>query len=390
MLAHSPPLPLIIDYLYDHIKDYHDIMDDLEDNVTAEDKEGVALALQHRNRVRRIRLQMPISIMAWFIAAIDGEFPVLEYLYFGPSPNLMTISMFPETFQAPRLRHLILLNTAIPIGTPLLITCVGLVTLSLQDVHLSAYFSPNNLLQRLSPMLHLETFCISFDSPRRELLPTPITTTVTLPNLRWFAFEGPNAYLEALLLHITAPLLEKFQILFLDPRTFRVSCLLQFMNAAENLRFGSVKFRFSAGMVDVWVYPRKGIRRCSFYMRLGSVFILQQLLDTAQIFRALGTVGYAVEHLDLEDESHIVLSAGPTQWRDFLGTFRIVKSLLVGHRLVRDISRSLQLDEGESPTEFLPELKELSYSATSNAGDAFIALADARRIASCPITLSRH
>jgi len=280
---------------------------------------------------------------------------------------------------------------AIPIGTPLLITCVGLVTLSLQDVHPSAYFSPKNLLQRLSPMLHLETLRISLDSPRRQLLPTPITTTVTLPNLRWFAFEGPNAYLEALLLHITAPLLEKFQILFLDPRTFRVSCLLQFMNAAENLRFGSVKFRFYDGMVDVWVYPRKGIKKCSFYMRLGSVFILQQLLDTAQIFRALRTVGYAVEHLDLENESHIVLSAGPTQWRDFLGSFGSVKSLLVGHRLVGDISRSFRLDEGESPTELLSELKELSYSysATSpDAGDAFIAFADVRQKAGRPITLS--
>ena len=80
MLAHSPPLPLIVDYLYDHIKGSHGIMDYLDNKVAAEDKEGVALALQHRNRVRRIRLQMPASIMEWFISAIDGEFPVLEYL----------------------------------------------------------------------------------------------------------------------------------------------------------------------------------------------------------------------------------------------------------------------------------------------------------------------
>jgi hypothetical protein len=398
MLAHSPPLPLIVDYLYDHIKGSHGIMDYLDNKVAAEDKEGVALALQHRNRVRRIRLQMPASIMEWFIAAIDGEFPVLEYLYFGPPPNYMPTLMFPETFQAPRLRH-ILLNTAIPIGSPLLITCVGLVTLSLQDVHRSAYFSPNNLLQRLSPMLHLETLRISLDSPipnweiGRQLLLTPITTTVTLPNLRWFGFGGPNAYLEALLLHITAPLLEKFQVLFLDPRTFRVSYLLQFMSAAENLslRFGSVKFRFYDDMVDVWAYPRKGIRKCYFYMRLHNYPIQQQLLDTAQIFRALRALRSPVEHLDLETKSYIVTSAGPTQWRDFLGTFGSVKSLLAGHRLVGDISRSFRLDEGESPTVLLPELKELSYSysATSpDAGDVFIAVADARQKAGCPVTLS--
>jgi len=380
MLAHSPPLPLIIDYLHDHIKDHH-IMD-----YEAEDKKGVPLALQHRNRVRRIRLRTSVSVMKWLIA---GEFPVLEYLYL----KFQYGSIFPETFQAPRLRHLILLDTIIPIGSPLLITCVGLVTLSLQNVY--SYFSPNNLIQRLSPMHHLETLHISLGSPisdwaiKRQLLLTPITTTVTLPNLRWFGFGGPNAYLEALLLHITAPLLEKFQILFLDPRTFRVSCLLQFMSAAENLRFGSAKFRFHSTTVDAWVYPRKGARMYSFYMHFNSPFLSEQVLDTGVIFGALRTVFSAVEHLDLESEWHFVSLRYPTLWRDLLGSFGGAKSLVVGHRLAGEISRSFRLAEGESPTEFLPKLKEISYPATSDdAGDAFIAFADARRIAGCPVTLS--
>jgi hypothetical protein len=45
MLAHSPPLPLVIDY-----------EDDGEDTViTAEDEEAIILALEQRDRVRRIR-----------------------------------------------------------------------------------------------------------------------------------------------------------------------------------------------------------------------------------------------------------------------------------------------------------------------------------------------
>jgi hypothetical protein len=92
MLAHSPPLPLLLDHLYRE-----------RDHVTAEDEEGVFLALQHRNRVRRIRLRMPLPNLQRLIVAIDGEFPVLEYLYFGPPPNYLatTTLMFPETFQAP-------------------------------------------------------------------------------------------------------------------------------------------------------------------------------------------------------------------------------------------------------------------------------------------------
>jgi hypothetical protein len=421
MLAHSPPLPLIIDYLYPPIADDSDdanSLDDadpLDDYVTVKDEEGVALALQHRNRVRRIRIQMPTSNLLRLIMAIDGEFLMLDYLYFTRSSEYPTNLILPKTFQAPRLRHLILLNTAIPIGSPLLITCVSLVTLSLRDVHsLDRHFShfpPNNLLQRLSSMLHLESLDILIHSliPKWEtnygnnwqntLIPDwlerqSLLTPITLPNLRWFRFGGPMAYLEALLLQITAPLLEKIQILALFPRTFRGPRLLQFMNAAENLRFGSATFRFCVRVVLVWVYPQTGARMYSFFMclRIGDLFVGSgdQMVYTTRIVRELTTVFSVVEHLTLENGNHIETWGAPTQWRDFLGSFGSVKTLLVYPGLVGDISRSFQLDKGESPTQLLPELKKLSYFATGrDAGDAFTAFADARQRAGRPVTLSR-
>jgi hypothetical protein len=45
MLAHSPPLPLIIDHI------------NQDPVTTAEDEEGILLALQHHDRVRRVRLE---------------------------------------------------------------------------------------------------------------------------------------------------------------------------------------------------------------------------------------------------------------------------------------------------------------------------------------------
>jgi hypothetical protein len=176
MLAHSPPLPLLLDHLYP---------DRERDRVTAEDEEGVFLALQNRNRVRRIRLRMPLPNLERLIVAIDGEFPVLEYLYFGPPPNYLatTTLMFPETFQAPRLRHLLTMGIVFPIGSSLLMTHVGLVTLSLQNSR--SYFSPNDLLERLLLLPHLETLLVYIHFPfDSQSLLTPLTTTVTLPNLR--------------------------------------------------------------------------------------------------------------------------------------------------------------------------------------------------------------
>ena len=39
----------------------------------------------------------------------------------------------------------------------------------------------------------------------------------------------------------------------------------------------------------------------------------------------------------------------------------------------RDLSRSLQLDDGETLMDVFPELQELSYSANDDTGDAFTA-----------------
>ncbi len=47
----------------------------------------------------------------------------------------------------------------------------------------------------------------------------PIMTHVTLPNLRWVVFNGVSAYLEALLPHVTAPLLERVGIVFSNQLT---------------------------------------------------------------------------------------------------------------------------------------------------------------------------
>ena len=104
------------------------------------------------------------------------------------------------TFLAPHLRHLYLWPAALPIGSPLLTTTAGLVTLVLADIPPSAYFPPTSLLTWLSLMLQLESLEIQFLFPQilpnrdveRQLLDTPIT----LPNLRKFFFKGVSAYLK--------------------------------------------------------------------------------------------------------------------------------------------------------------------------------------------------
>ncbi|KAH9981794.1 hypothetical protein BJV74DRAFT_887302 [Russula compacta] len=391
MLAHSPPLPLIIDHLDEARK------------FTANDEKGVMLALQHRDRIRRIRLRMPIQNLQKVLRAIDDEFSTLEYMYIKRPSKLDTCLVLPKTFQAPRLRHLILGDFAIPIRSPLLTPAVGLVTLFLQWIHPSAYFHPNDLLQRLSLMPQLEVLGIGFRSPvpnrevEMQLLDSPTTTHATLPNLRGFAFEGVSAFLEALLPRMITPLLEKLEIIFSNQFTFFVPHLLQFISTRENFQFRSAAFLFSPWALTMVLYPHYGAKMYTLGMKVLCTRLDWQAVFAAQIFDALRTAFSAVEHITLQYRSGFTPledwqnAVDRTQWRELLRSFGNVKTLLVVQNcLVTKVSHSLRPDDEESPMELLPELKDLKYTGRADNGDdVFTSFINAREKAGHPVTLTR-
>ncbi|KAI0245584.1 hypothetical protein BJV78DRAFT_335253 [Lactifluus subvellereus] len=153
MLAHLPPLPLTIFYL------------EPDREMTEEDEEGILLALRHSDCVHYIALYSPSPKLRKIITTMDGQFPILECLYIWSPIEDNTSLVLPRTFQAPHLRHLVLWRFALPIGSPLLTTTVGLVTLAIDDILPSAYIAPGYLLTWLSLMPHLEILCIRFHSP---------------------------------------------------------------------------------------------------------------------------------------------------------------------------------------------------------------------------------
>jgi len=76
-------------------------------------------------------------------------------------------------------------------------------------------------------------------------------------------------YLEALLLRIEAPLLEKFHVFFSNELTFSVPHLVQFMGNKENLKFGGAWVAFHEEGVSVWMYPHEGARMYAFHLEIG-------------------------------------------------------------------------------------------------------------------------
>jgi hypothetical protein len=90
MLAHSPPLPLIIEY------------DEEVYDVTVENKIDIALALEQRDRVHRIRIPMSVpNLQKLLLVAIDEEYPIPEYMIVGPLAENDPVLMLPEHFEHP-------------------------------------------------------------------------------------------------------------------------------------------------------------------------------------------------------------------------------------------------------------------------------------------------
>ena len=391
MLTHSPPLPLVIDYQLDE-----------DDDISAEDEEHAILALKQYDRVRRVRFMLPDTSLQKLIVAMDGEYPILEYLIIWHLGEKSSTLMLPETLQAPHLRHLVLFGFSLPIGSRSLTTAVGLVTFVLIMGHPSTYFHPNTLLQWLSFMPQLENLAVGFSlavpsrDVEKQFTHTPtIMTAVTLPNLRSFGFRGVGTCLEAFLHRITTPRLEKLRIYILNQLTFSVPRLLQFVSTTDNLRFKIAKFTFADTELDLKVYPHEEAKAYALSIFVNSRHLDWQVSSAAQISNSLGPTFSAVENLTLGHSVHNRSSeehneTDPTDWRKLLISFRNVKTLRIAEGLVKELSRCLELDDGELPSELLPELQELTYVGSGSTGDKFTSFIDARQDAGRSITLIRR
>jgi hypothetical protein len=305
----------------------------------------------------------------------------------------------PRTFQAPLLRHFSLFHVALPIRSPLLTTAVGLVTLALNEVPPSAYFPPIYLLTRLSLMPQLERLSINFHSPlpnrdvERQLLNTPITMHITLPNLRCLAFRGVSAYLEGLLAPIIAPVLCILRIDLFSQLTFTVPRLLQFIDdTSATISFNTLQLYLDNDSV-LLAAPRGGHRLYPFMVRVMCRHLDWQVSSAAQILTSLQPLLSAVERLTLSHQEHSQSSewhneVDRTQWRQLLRPFSNLNTLRVQDELVERVAHSLQTDDVEQPLEILPDLKELVYSGGDDARDAFNPFIEERYVAGRTVNLT--
>ena len=388
MLAHSPPFPLIV---------FHD---DSNHALTPEDERQIMFALEHRDRVRRICLIMPLPCLEKVIKAMEDEFPMLEYLQIAPPTTHNTHLALPATFRAPQLELLLLDHFASPIESPLLTTATNLVWLVLRWIYPSTNLYPNDLLPALSLLPRLQNLIISFSSPvpnneiKRHMLHTPNIIHTTLSNLRRFDFGGDSAYLEALVSHMNAPLLKRLSVNFFYQPIFSIPHLGQFVTTAEDIRFSRVDFLFYHKAVVVFMYFSSSALSPTLDIRVDCEHLNGQVSSMVQIFNVLNPLFSTVVDLTLDYRSQKPSldqhnQSDRTQWRQLLGSFGNVRTLRVHDGLVGEVSHCLASD-GEPVLEILPNLKTLvSSMGRSRDGDekTFAKFVHDREVAGLPIDL---
>jgi hypothetical protein len=320
---------------------------------------------------------------------------MLEFLYLDPPiDNGSTHFVLPETFRAPHLRHLVLSYFAFPRVFSSLPPAKGLTTLTLEETPASAYFSPNSLLQWVSLMPQLLTLQIGF----RHAVPNPgqdfdmpMMTHVTLPNLRWFTFTGASAYLEALLPQVMTPLLEKLDVNILDQLAIPISLanLKQFISNASNFRFTLASLFFDEDGVDLNGDPLEGTIRSALSVTVDCRAHYRQAIWATQMCGVLGPKSSTVVDLDLSFRGSVLPlynRATRIQWREVLKSFNNVKTLRLAKAFLWNLSLSLQVHDGESSMEVLPELKEIRCDASDDdVSDTFDAFLEARENAGFPV-----
>jgi len=251
-LAVWPPLPIVIAQ-YGRLTSKCS-----EDNINA--------ALGHNDRIYKVNLAIPSSLLERVFPAMQKTFVALEDLGLNAIDDMAPVVS--DSFlggSAPHLRHLWL--TRIPFPFPvlrrLLLSAPNLVILTLCDIPHSGYFSPEAMVTCLSALTRLKLLYIEFESPRsrppREGRRPPPTRSI-LPVLIDLRFIGVSEYLEDLVTRIDAPLVDFLDIKFFHQLILDTPQLVHFISRSPKLKaYDEARVIFSDSRATITLTKRDNL-----------------------------------------------------------------------------------------------------------------------------------
>ena len=361
-LGSLPPFPIIVDY--------HTIAD--FSNPSPYHVDDIIAALEHRDRVRTIKLVVTNSLLAILASVMQEPFAALTTLWLSSTSR--NAPVVPNAFlsgPATHLRQIFLEGISFPTLPTLLSSASNLVDLQLRNIPQSGYISPEVMATSLAPLNRLDTLSICFKAPtsRLQLRSSPVTTRRVIPSLVTFNFHGSRDYLELLLAQLDTPRLRVLDITYFNQLDFRIPQLSQLICGTEHLGLsqsqrlhGRIRVSSLGVELDFQEEGRPGSR---LTLRISCKSLDWQILHLAQILGQSCAMVSNVEHLsinenDLQYDPGWEDSVDDTDWLELLRPFTAVKMLYGSKQLAAHIALALDGVGGETTTDVLPALASLS------------------------------
>jgi len=366
-----------------------------------EDRAFDAAVVPH-NRVREINLYLTSPQSSYrfqqLVPAMRKQFPALIHLKLSSDVSLGPAPPLPDGFfsgSASRLQSLELRCVKFPALPKFLLSATDLVELTLRNIPLSGYISPEAIVTGLAALTNLKSFIITFDYilslPNRVNRRPPPSTCIPLPALTHFEFQGFSEYLEDLVARIDTPLLASIWITYFHQHIFDSAQLAQFMG--RTTRFQAL----NEAHVDIGYDPfqvgslpptrtsdEKSRLRILCRWPTGYRPYLTQVLTLPFICVVENLYIYA-PNLSSDRPGGFRDAA---QWLEIFHAFTALKNLYVCKGFAQCIAAALV---GEGLTDVLPALENLFLEEPQTSGpiqESIGKLASVRELSGHPITVS--
>lgn len=371
--------------------------------VTSQDEGNVIAALKHPNRICELNIPVTKSLLGKSALLLRASFPALECLRLGSQDATMPL-ILPIGFlggSTPRLRDIHLTGTAYSALPLLIMSARELVSLQLDDIPNTGYFTPEALAAGLSATTQLKLLKVYFhpssSRPDQRRTPLPPPSRSILPALTDIQFRGNGDYLEDLVARIDAPAVEELDIKFLEPNTFDTPQLAQFIDRTKTLRS---PHRTSIRLSEDDIAITHDFRLASPSSASGTIRLQiscddvdRQMAILVHVGRQFSRLLSSVEALYVDGSPMLFSLRDPREtdsakWLELLRHFRGARKFEVTGALVANVASTLEQVTGNMARGILPSLRDLhldgSDSSTSPSIEPFVA---ARRLSSHPVSV---
>ena len=375
-----PALPLVID---GYVSLYHVSTD------------NVIEVLGQSNRVCKVVLYLGGRQLEQVLAAMQVPFPELTHLQLMSSGQMLPVA--PDSFldgSAPRLRIFRLDGIPFP-GLPnLLLTATHLVSLSLENIPHSGYFSPEAIVALISVLSNLEKLTLQFQSPQShpdlETRPLPPSKLYVIPALKSLHFKGVIEYLEDLVTFNDTPQLDEIRITFFNQIDFHTPQLARFINRTPKLTKHGAHVVFYDNYAHVALRPLPGTLEIATSCKEPDwqLSFIEQVCNSS--LYPLSTV----EDLYIEHRYNKAWkndSVENSQWLQLLLPFTAVKNLFLSKEFAPGIAAALQELVGGGVTQVLPGLQTIFVKGLEPWGASYkriLKFVAARRKSGHPISIA--